>query len=685
MQSLELPGLPLLRLRCLGVTVPSFATSRSRLSYQPRSLVAAPSSKLARISAAAAAASAVASRRALRLQMASLSSTAATEARPQHGQLLPLQFTSRVPPGDAQVLSFVLAFLEKEGLRDVPVYINGGYVRDLLLGKLPDDLDLTLCLQGCPAEVTVSGLLERLPDFAVSRPDLGIVEVKIATILSNESKDKQLDTFKAHFVDPKGVKIEVDVMPTIGEEMYGDDNRIPIRDQRGTPEQDAIRRDLTIGALLLRVLPPASTGGSLQYELLDFYGGVEDIQRGLLRSPCPSGKSAAQVAEAVLRTAADVELAKKLGLADSTEEAFVVQTLWWAKVLMDDPLRICRALRFAAKFRFKLHESFWSAVPFALEPLRVKVAGSRKNTEYQKIGSYGHAASQEFFELAFTHSFGPPGGPVLRLAPALFGGQDEKSRPKPLPEVVSFDLAAFRGLAAALQPEAEEQPATEVMGSMLAASLASAELGDGSESTLQVFNYVCDGMCVSNAMREAGVAPLQAASALAAAPSHASNRLDSSVAGAIGVSVDELLLHVQVWESLQIVVPRSGPASAFPRRRQFALALVKRFALASKAEQVAECAKRLSYPRSLVKGFLLKSLQVPRTLSRQVLILFEVVLRLLCYAEPLDDEAGLKQLLKVHPQLGQAFAASVWMQEDGQTLREEFQEAMPKKPAKRSK
>ena len=29
-------------------------------------------------------------------------------------------------------------------------------------------------------------------------------------------------------------------MPTIGEEKYSDDNRIPERDQRGLPEEDAL-------------------------------------------------------------------------------------------------------------------------------------------------------------------------------------------------------------------------------------------------------------------------------------------------------------------------------------------------------------------------------------------------------------------------------------------------------------
>merc|ERR1711998_467711 len=150
----------------------------------------------------------------------------------------------KIPVSDEQILRFLLTFLQSEGLEYVQVFINGGYVRDLLLGKEPDDLDLSFCLRECPEDVTVAGLLEKVPGFASERSELGITEVKIATILSNESKDKQLDTFKAYFSNSSGHKTEVDVMPTIGEEKYEEGNRIPIRDQRGLPEQDALRRDL---------------------------------------------------------------------------------------------------------------------------------------------------------------------------------------------------------------------------------------------------------------------------------------------------------------------------------------------------------------------------------------------------------------------------------------------------------
>ncbi|CAE8613836.1 unnamed protein product, partial [Polarella glacialis] len=233
---------------------------------------------------------------------------------------------------------------------------------------------------------------------------------------------------------------------------------------------DALRRDLTIGALLLRVerRPTSESSSGLCYDLLDFYGGVDDIRAGVLRSPCPSSSGAAaevlvaEVRAAVLRSPAEVEMAEKLGLdARSPEE--VVQVLWWAKVLMDDPLRICRALRFAAKFRFQLHEAFWSAVPFALEPLR-------------------------FYELAFTKTF-PPG--ELRLAAALLGGKDFKDKPRYVSAVSGFDLEGFRSLAQEFQPPEEVgSDAAELIGGLMAAAITAAEF-EKSDGAVAEFTLAC--------------------------------------------------------------------------------------------------------------------------------------------------------------------------------------------------
>ncbi|CAK0798200.1 unnamed protein product, partial [Prorocentrum cordatum] len=479
---------------------------------------------------------------------------AAAPARPppvRHGDVLAEEHTRRIPAEDKQVLSFLLSFLRDEGLESVAVFINGGYIRDLLLGKCPDDLDLSLCLRGCPEEVNVGTLLDKVPGYAADRADLGVVQVKLATCLSDESKNKNLDTFKAHFTMPTGKKIEVDVMPTIGEERYDGDSRIPVRDERGTPEQDTLRRDLTIGAMLLQVRLVGA--GDLRFDLLDYHGGLEDLQKGLLRAPYPRDKTLEAVQALVLRSDADKELATSLGLDDLPQDR-AIQTLWWAKILIDDPLRVSRALRFAAKLQFSMDDTFWSAIPFALESLRTKVAGERKCTEYMKIGGYGLERCSDFFEIAFSRAFGPPSARV-RGAPALLGGQDEKRRVRGLSDVADFDLDLYRDLASSLRGVQEP---SELLGCLLACGCFAAEFVGGGLGAAEEFAEACGGMSVSNAMKEAGSSVLGSAQALAADAPPA-DRLDRGFAAAAGVSAEALCMHLHVWRSLQLPGHRNVP------------------------------------------------------------------------------------------------------------------------------
>lgn len=399
-----------------------------------------------------------------------------------HAALLPADLVARVPHREKVVLSFVLAFLEANAL-PAQLLVNGGYVRDLLLGKEPDDLDLSLCLRECDPSVTVTTVMHGLHAFACERPELNVSAVTITTILSDASKDKNVDTAKAFMtVGSPPERLEVDFMPTIGDETYDEFDRVPERDVRGTPEQDALRRDLTIGAMLLHVFHPpgggpAASGGTgvspdeaaeaMQWRLLDFYGGLADLQARVLRSPYPIGANVDAVRASVLRSEEEVELARKLriltpaclagsGAAAEGEaaeegegEAMSVspvgvrapagsgagaerelQVLWWIKVLRDDPLRVLRALRFSAKLGFALHPTFWLAVPFAINSLQSKVAGSRKKDELLKIAKAGREPLLTFLDLAFGFPLplptGGSGGHLPCLAPALFGGADPK-------------------------------------------------------------------------------------------------------------------------------------------------------------------------------------------------------------------------------------------------------------------
>ena len=126
----------------------------------------------------------------------------------------------------------------------------------------------------------------------------------------------------------------------------------------------------------------------------------------------------------------------------------MLQVVWWVKVLRGDPLRVLRAMRFAAKLNFTLHDTFWTAVPFALPALQTKVAGARKSTELLKIAKAGRPALLDFLHLSFGHPLS--GGGLPCLAPALFGGADAKGAVRFLAACDGFDEPGLRAAASAL-------------------------------------------------------------------------------------------------------------------------------------------------------------------------------------------------------------------------------------------
>lgn len=591
-----------------------------------------------------------------------------------HGELLPEALVERIPKSDARILSFFLAFLRRVGLEGVPVFINGGYVRDLLLEREPDDLDLCICLRGCEEGVTVSGLLAQLPDFATETEEFGIREVRISTMLSNVSKSKHLDTFKADFFDDQGCRTEVDVMPTIGEEIYEEENRIPLRDQRGTPEQDAVRRDLTIGAMLLRV---ESAGASLSYRLFDFYGGVGDIQAGTLRSPVPAGCSLLEVREKTLRSEADSDQAAALGM-DAMSEEEQMQVLWWAKILKDDPLRACRVFRFRAKLQFEIHPAFWTALPFALAELQNKVAGSRKRSEYTKIASYGAEVCGTFLEGAFCRSVTDQAGNERNVASALLGGMDMEGDAAFLSEVVAFDRKTFLEIVPQLisagidECEDERLP----LGALMAAAVFCADFGGGYRDlprAAEEFMFACEGLSAAHVTRDSGAGPLDAAARWLEPFDGARNPLEASVAAACGVAPHRLSLMLQVWRDVQL--PGNANRPPWPAwMRQLSLAMT-RYVDADRAEEVEQCLEVLLVQRPPVRGRVFEAghfVTVPPGLRKLIMDLLEVALRLRGLSDPLEDAEQAEQLLEEWPELREAISWPVWYEADGETLRPEL-------------
>jgi len=410
----------------------------------------------------------------------------------EHGKPLPRSMWSNIPQKEMFILKFLLKYIEARKLPIDGILINGGYVRDMILGTVPDDLDITLCLVECEPHVTVAWLLVDLLLFVDETnllQDYGISSIKPFDIHGDISKSKQLDTAKAIFKVLDGSSVEVDIMPTIGEEIYDElDNRIPIRDQRGTPLQDALRRDLTIGAMFVKV----ERHDDLKWTLLDYYGGLLDIKRRILRAPFP------QTIHHVVLSPEDSKLSQACNI-DIKDH----QELWWIKILRDDPLRILRAFRFSAKLGFKIHESFWRVIPFALDNLKSKVAGSRKLSEILKVVKYGKERTREFFELCFNNQFVVSDTQVSCIAPGIFGGQDGNSQAHYLPVVESFDLERFDCIFQTCVPEHGLSP-DQIIGCCLALAIFCSKFLGPQTSSLGLFNTACNGLCASNELREAG-------------------------------------------------------------------------------------------------------------------------------------------------------------------------------------
>ncbi len=201
-------------------------------------------------------------------------------------------------------------------------YFVGGLVRDILLGQSIVDLDLVV-------EGDAIALADRLADEYGGRV---IAHKRFGTakwILSDGVLDKA--AHQAALVD--GVPPSIDFV-TARTEFYTHPTALP-QVAQSSIKQDLHRRDFTINTLAIR-LDPGHWG-----ELLDFYGGEEDLKEGTIR---------------------------------------VLHSLSF----VDDPTRILRAARLEARLGFQLDPRSEELIEDAL-PLLKRVSGDRVRHELELI------------------------------------------------------------------------------------------------------------------------------------------------------------------------------------------------------------------------------------------------------------------------------------------------------------
>ncbi len=170
----------------------------------------------------------------------------------------------------------------------VETYVIGGYVRDVILQrKQPKDIDVVCVGSGIELAKRVSQKLHGRPQVQIFK------NFGTAMVLHGD--------LELEFVGAR-------------KESYRRDSRKPIV-ENGTLEDDQNRRDFTINALAL-CLNKERFG-----ELVDPFNGIEDLEKGIIKTPLDS---------------------------DITYS--------------DDPLRMLRAIRFATQLDFTIEEKSYHAL-----------------------------------------------------------------------------------------------------------------------------------------------------------------------------------------------------------------------------------------------------------------------------------------------------------------------------------
>ena len=186
-------------------------------------------------------------------------------------------------------------------------FVIGGYVRDWYLRRPSTDIDIV---------VTGSG-----------------IEIAEALAAELRTKVSVFKTFGTAMLRADGMEIEF-----VGarRESYSRDSRKP-HVEAGTLEDDQRRRDFTINALAWS-LNEEDFG-----ELVDPFGGMDDLDDCIIRTPC------------------DPDI-----------------------TFSDDPLRMMRAVRFASQLGFDIEEQTFDAIARNRERIRI-VSGERIAAELNKI------------------------------------------------------------------------------------------------------------------------------------------------------------------------------------------------------------------------------------------------------------------------------------------------------------
>lgn len=192
---------------------------------------------------------------------------------------------------------------------DVDAYLVGGFVRDQIIHRESKDIDVVCVGSGIRLAETFATMLQPKPNVAVFKR-FGTAMLKFGD-------------FEIEFVGAR-------------KESYAENSRKPAVEE-GTLEDDQWRRDFSINALAVSL--QQDTFG----EVVDPFGGIEDIENRRIVTPCEPEKT-----------------------------------------FSDDPLRMLRAVRFASQLQFNIDPVTFKGIQNQARRLNI-ISKERIHTEFNKI------------------------------------------------------------------------------------------------------------------------------------------------------------------------------------------------------------------------------------------------------------------------------------------------------------
>jgi poly(A) polymerase len=166
-----------------------------------------------------------------------------------------------VPERLAAVLAELAPVAERFEAAGHRLHLVGGTVRDLLLGRSVDEVDIDLTTDARPDET--EALVRPIAESVwLQGKRFGTIGVKV------QGRTLEITTHRAEAYRPDSRKPEVRFADAV--------------------EADLSRRDFTVNAMALRLSPEATAEGA---ELIDPFGGAADLAAGRLRTPLDPGTS----------------------------------------------------------------------------------------------------------------------------------------------------------------------------------------------------------------------------------------------------------------------------------------------------------------------------------------------------------------------------------------------------------